>query len=233
MKQLLRDAARKIITASRYPKPVRHLLNRTPAPVNISTGIDVDISRGCVLHGDIRLDDNVGVGRDCILSGNVQISKGTNLVRENELIGEVRIGRYCAVGPHTIFQEPNHMMSKPGLQFKLYRDILNKELGHETSGPITVGNDVWFGTRATVLSGVDIGHGSIIGAGAIVTDDVEPYSIVTGIPAKQTGWRFSPQIREELLNLEWWEWTDTQIRENREFFETDLTSVESIYDLLD
>lgn len=232
MKRLLRNLAKTAVTSSTYPAPVRWLLNLSPAPVHIDVGDEVNIAQRVVLHGDVNLERGVSVGTGSILSGDVTVRERTNLVRENEIIGDVEIGKYCAVGPETTFQQRNHVTNRPGIQFKMYRDILGTELGHEDSDPIVVGNDVWFARDVTVLPGVSIGHGAIIGAGSIVADDVEPYEKVAGVPAERIGWRFPESTREELLEIGWWDWSDEKMRENLEFFETDISEVETVYDLV-
>jgi virginiamycin A acetyltransferase len=114
-----------------------------------------------------------------------------------------------------------------------YRDLLGTELESISKGPVVVGNDVWVGERATVLSGVEIDDGAIIGAGSVVTRDVEPYAIVGGAPATRRGWRFEESIRQELLDLSWWEWSEEEIIRQREFFLTDLTTTDSVREVLD
>ena len=69
----------------------------------------------------------------------------------------------------------------------------------------SIAADVWIGTKAVIRDGVTIGHGCVIGAGAVVTKDTEPYGIYVGVPAKLTRYRFSPEIREKLMSLQWWE----------------------------
>ena len=71
-------------------------------------------------------------------------------------------------------------------------------------GAIRVGNDVWIGQRAMIKPGVIIGDGAVIGANAIVTKDVAPYSVVGGVPAKIIKLRFTEAIIEELMQIEWW-----------------------------
>lgn len=69
-----------------------------------------------------------------------------------------------------------------------------------------IGNDVWIGQNAIVLNGVKIGDGAIVAAGAVVTKDVDPYSIVGGVPAKIIKKRFSEHVTIKLLELKWWDY---------------------------
>lgn len=85
--------------------------------------------------------------------------------------------------------------------------------GHPHSkGDIHIGNDVWFGREAMVMSGVTIGDGAVIAARAVVTKDVPPYAIVAGQPAKVIRYRFSEDIIARLLQLKWWDWPDNRVR---------------------
>jgi len=80
-----------------------------------------------------------------------------------------------------------------------------------TRGDILVGNDVWLCSNSVVLSGVSIGDGAIVSAGAIVTRDVAPYSVVAGSPARHVRWRFDESTREALLAIAWWNWPVEEI----------------------
>lgn len=82
-----------------------------------------------------------------------------------------------------------------------------------SKGDVSIGNDVWLGFRSVVLSGVTIGDGAIVAAGAIVTSDVPPYAVVAGIPAKVIRYRFSSYQIERLREVAWWNWDDATIRE--------------------
>lgn len=87
--------------------------------------------------------------------------------------------------------------------------------GHPaTKGDVTIGNDVWVGAGATIMSGVDIGDGAAIAAASVVTKDVEPYAIVAGNPARLVRHRFSPELVEQLLRIRWWDWDDEKIAAN-------------------
>nr|WP_232049358.1 CatB-related O-acetyltransferase [Rickettsia asiatica] len=77
-----------------------------------------------------------------------------------------------------------------------------------------IGNNVWFGTNSTVLPGVNIGDGAIIGACSVVAKDVPPYIIVAGNPAKVIRYRFPDEIVEPLLKIQWWDWDYDKITRN-------------------
>lgn len=84
--------------------------------------------------------------------------------------------------------------------------------GHPSSrGPIVIGNDVWIGRGAVVLSGVTVGHGAVIGAEAVVARDVRPYAIVVGNPAREIRRRFSDEQVEALLRIAWWSWPEGRV----------------------
>ena len=84
----------------------------------------------------------------------------------------------------------------------------------DNKGDIVIGNDVWIGFEAIILSGVTIGDGAIIGTRAVVTKDVPPYTIVGGVPAKPIRKRFSDYVISELLKLQWWNWSENRIKKN-------------------
>lgn len=83
---------------------------------------------------------------------------------------------------------------------------------HTTKGDVEIGSDCWIGMGAMILSGVKVGHGAVIAAGAVVTKSVEPYAIVGGNPCRFIRWRFEEQsVRERLLASAWWEWPAVEI----------------------
>lgn len=86
---------------------------------------------------------------------------------------------------------------------------------------VAIGHDVWIGTQAIVMPGVTIGNGSVIGAGSVVTKDVEPYSVVAGTPARKLRMRFSDDIIAELEELKWWDLPVDALRNNVDAFRTE------------
>lgn len=141
----------------------------------------------------------------------------------------LKIGNYCSIasnvsfivsGEHTI----NRISTYP---FKIF--ITNEEVYDASSkGDIVVGDDVWIGFGATILSGVHIGQGAVVAAGAVVTKDVPPYAIVGGVPAKVVKYRFDPEIIEELLKIDYSKLDYDQIRCNIQCLSESLTSVEQL-----
>lgn len=83
-------------------------------------------------------------------------------------------------------------------------------------GDIVIGNDVWIGENVTIMSGVTIGDGAVIGTKSLVTKNVEPYSVVGGVPVKLLKYRFSKETIDLLLKIKWWEWPDEKIKDNLE-----------------
>ena len=84
----------------------------------------------------------------------------------------------------------------------------------DNKGDIIIGNDVWIGYEAVILSGVTIGAGAGIGTRAVVTKDVPSYTIVGGVPAKPIRKRFSEDTISTLLKIKWWDWPEERIKQH-------------------
>lgn len=131
------------------------------------------------------------------------------------------IGKFCSIacGATFIFNSANHRQdSLSSYTFPLFYEEWQLDKSQVASawdnkGDIVIGNDVWIGYEATILSGVEIGDGAIIGAKAVVTKDVPPYSVVGGVPAKQIKQRFDSETIQRLRQLKWWDWSQEKIRQ--------------------
>lgn len=129
------------------------------------------------------------------------------------------IGKFCSIacGVKFLFNSANHSLtSLSTYPFPIFFEEWGLERAQVTrawdhKGDIVIGNDVWIGYEAVILAGVTIGDGAIIGARAVVTKDVPPYTSVGGVPAKPIRKRFHDDTIAALLALRWWDWTEERI----------------------
>lgn len=132
------------------------------------------------------------------------------------------IGKFCSIacGAKFLFNSANHTLtSLSTYTFPLFFEEWELEKKNvakawDNKGNIIIGNDVWIGYDAIILSGVTIGDGAIIGSRAVVTKDVPPYTIVGGVPAKTIRKRFDEKTIKSLLNLKWWDLPEERIAAN-------------------
>ena len=129
------------------------------------------------------------------------------------------MGKFCSIacGAKFLFNSANHTMrSLSTYPFPIFYEEWEHGIwadkAWDNKGNIVIGNDVWIGYEAVILAGVTIGDGAIIGTRAVVVKDVEPYSIVGGIPAKEIRKQFSPDIIARLRKLQWWNWPPEKIQ---------------------
>jgi len=153
-------------------------------PGRITLGARCKIHRGAQIDASVgtgvQFAERVSIGRGAMIQGSrggVAIGAGTE-VNNYAVIngaGGVTIGADCLVGPHACIVSYGHE----------YRD---RERPIRTQGyryaPIVIEDDVWIGAHAVVLAGVRVGRGAVLGAGSVVTRDVEPYTVVAGVPAR-------------------------------------------------
>ena len=135
---------------------------------------------------------------------------------------KLKIGRFCSIacGAKFLFTSGNHSLkSLSTYTFPIFFEEWELDRADITSawdnkGDIIIGNDVWIGYEAVIMQGVKIGDGAIIGSRAVVTKDVEPYTIVGGVPAKPIRKRFDDETIKALLDLRWWDFPAEKIKEN-------------------
>lgn len=144
------------------------------------------------------------------------------------MVSDAAIGRFCAIAAGVRIGAPNHPIDRPSLHRFTYcpeyyvagavRD--HAFFAKRRANRVTIGNDVWIGHAVTVLPGVTVGDGAVLAAGALVTKDVEPYTIVGGVPARLLRERFSRGIAAQLARIAWWDWPSETIMQRLAEFQT-------------
>lgn len=129
------------------------------------------------------------------------------------------VGAYCGIAEKVTIGASPHWPELPTSHVFPFNAEFGFYDGPWPKVPRTVvGADAWIGAGATVRAGVVIGCGAVVGAGAVVTRDVADYEVVGGIPARRIRMRFPDPVIQKLLELRWWEWPPTLIKENLELF---------------
>ncbi len=130
------------------------------------------------------------------------------------------IGKFCSIacGAKFLFTSANHTQtSLSTYPFPIFFEEWDLNIqditdAWDNKGDIIIGNDVWIGYEAVIMSSVTIGDGAIIGARAVVTKDIPPYAIVGGVPAKIIRKRFSDDVVSALQKTRWWDWPEEKIK---------------------
>ncbi len=175
----------------------------------------VKISEGSKLYS-VLIDGNVSIGSYSIINGPT--------TEIHARVNRISIGNYCSIAKGVLLQEYFHDQERLTTYFILHH-VFNDEWGKEitSKGSIEIGHDVWIGAKSIVLSGVKIGNGAIIAANSLINSDVPPFAIVGGSPAKIIKYRFTDEIRQKLIKLNWWEWPLEKVKRNKHLFESRLT----------
>ena len=183
-----------------------------------------------------RLGPDPFIHPDCEITGSsfgdyVEIGRGSRL--NNAVFGDysycdryadianARIGKFANIAAFSRIGPTDHPMAQASLHHFLYRsddyweDAERDEafFDHRQARLAHIGHDTWIGHNAVIKPEVTIGHGAIIAAGAVVTKDVAPYTIVAGLPATPIRKRFDTPIADRLLELAWWDWPHEVLRE--------------------
>ena len=153
---------------------------------------------------------------------------GSLYINFSNRISRLKIGAYCSIAENVMFLLSSDHRSNMVSTFPFKVKLLAEKYEATSKGDIIVDDDVWIGYGTTIMSGVHIGQGAVIAAGAVVTKDVPPYAIVGGVPAKVIKYRFEPEMIKELLKIDYSKLTEKMIKEHIDELYTDLKSVEQI-----
>jgi phosphonate metabolism protein (transferase hexapeptide repeat family) len=144
------------------------------------------------------------------------------------IVGDATIGKFCAIAAEVRIGAPNHPMDRPSMHRFTYcpeyysADAVRDHafFDRRKEDRAVIGNDVWIGHGVIVLPGVKVGNGAVLAAGAVVTKEVQPYTIVGGIPAKFIRERFTRTVAERLTSIAWWDWPFETIMERLADFQS-------------
>lgn len=134
---------------------------------------------------------------------------------------EIHVGNFCSIAEGALICAGGRHHTQFASTFPLEAILLahhDTERNYQTTRPTEIGSDVWIGARAIITGGVHVGHGAIIGAGAVVFSRVPPYAVVAGNPAEVLFHRFDREKVKRLLKIAWWNWSDELIKERIEWF---------------
>lgn len=185
-------------------------------------------------HPHVVFEHNVAVGAGCHFGNNVRVYSDSRLssatVGDYSYIGggafiqSTTIGKFCSIGQDVrigLAAHPvNHISTYPGFYSQTASGSVRfvRNIEYEEYSEVCIGNDVWIGACAIIMGGVRIGHGAIVGAGAVVTKDVDPYAIVAGVPARVLRKRFDEEMIDFLLQFGWWDKGEEFFRDHAKDF---------------
>lgn len=188
----------------------------------LKIGYNVDLSKNAIFEGNNTINDNT------FFSGKLGFS---SYIGPNSHINGY-VGRYCSIGANVNIVIGNHPIDYVSTSPVFYSlgkqcpyNFSDKEKYNEFNYAdiekrihVIIGNDVWICSNVLIIGGIKIGNGAIIGAGAVVTKNVEPYSIVCGVPAIEIKKRFTNEYISFLENFKWWDKNEKWIRDNSDLF---------------
>lgn len=167
----------------------------------ISKGGKIIYEESVILHSSVKIEGNVFMG-------------AYSYMGQGGSLGTCRVGRFCSIGHNVIISpgvhDVNYASTHPFFfgsknSFNIPDGIgIPRDFNKQMYTPPNIGNDVWIGSNAMIMRGVNVGDGAVIAAGAIVSKNVAPYEIVGGVPARVIKKRFSDELIEQFLRIKWW-----------------------------
>lgn len=173
------------------------------------------IARSTIIQPGAGLEHPVHLAPQSEIHNGSRLGRCSFVNIRSVIYPNVEVGRYCSIARNCevgVAAHPVHYLSTHSFQYNpelfpgwpeycdMERNV--KFLAHKKT---LIGNDVWIGAQVIVIAGVKIGDGAVVAANSVVTNDVDPYSIVLGSPARHMRFRFDPEQIEELLWLKWWD----------------------------
>lgn len=187
----------------------------------------------------VRLRD-AKIGRCCEVRGDTTIEYSElgdfSYLGPGCMVSDTTIGRFSAIAAQVRLGPPNHLLDRPSLHRftycpEYYSEVAQRDrvfFQNRRADRVVIGHDVWIGHRVIVLPGVTIGNGAVLAAGAVASRDVEPYTVVGGVPARHIRERFNRRLAERLARIAWRDWPFETIMERLTDFQS--TDIEAFCD---
>lgn len=164
-----------------------------------------------------HVDMGARLARGVIVRSGAVVARSTvgegTYVNHGALLFSADVGPYCSLGPACQIGPNEHLLGAPTTSAYLYDPVTRKDMDRRNAQRTVLQADVWVGSGAVVLKGRTVGVGAVVAAGAVVTGDVAPYTIVGGVPARVIGERFDEALRAELAASAWWTRDSAAIRD--------------------
>ena len=233
---ILKDAVKYILNRAKYPRVHSALGARMAGDCEF--GSNVTIGKNSYVFNskfgdDITLRDGCAVFHSRLEGHNILYDlcklSHTNIgaysyVSNNASLSMIEMGRFCSIGPGVncgYGTHPTNFVSTSPVFFSTRKQcgmtFAETDLFEEQQ-LTKLGHDVWVGANVYLKDGINVGHGAVIGAGAVVTKDVPPYAIVGGVPAQIIRFRFDENAIADLLRIEWWHWSEDELRAAQSLF---------------
>jgi acetyltransferase-like isoleucine patch superfamily enzyme len=168
-----------------------------------------------VVYFGANIDKKSTLGKHSVLFSNVVLQNSTlgdySYMQSHSVAIDSDIGKFCSIASNItigLVNHPTHLLSTSPVFYDNTQPLpfffTDKKYYTDTIPRTIIEADVWIGQGAMIKAGITIGVGAVVGAGAVVTKNIEPYSVVVGVPAKHIKYRFEKELREKLIASQWW-----------------------------